>query len=80
MTRTYRFQNTGPDPMVVRVEMWCDEIRVPVGSVLALTCRSVTEPQPTTIEWTAEGLVFWPECASYAAEIDGVPYPLASQA
>ncbi|MCW1431548.1 hypothetical protein [Novosphingobium sp. JCM 18896] len=80
MTGTYRFQNAGSDPMVVRIEMWCDEIRVPVGSVLVLTCHSLTQPQPATIERTPDGLVFWPECASYAAELDGRPYPLPSQA
>lgn len=80
MTGTYRFQNAGSDSMVVRIEMWCDEIRVPVGSVLVLTCQSPTTLHPATIERTADGLVFWPECASYAAELDGHPYPLPSQA
>lgn len=80
MTGTYRFQNAGSDPMVVRIEMWCDEIRVPVGSVLVLTCHSQSRPQPVTIERTADGLTFWPECASYAAELDGRPYPLPWQA
>ena len=80
MTDTYRFQNAGTGPMIVRIEMWCDEIRVPAGSVLVLTCDSARPAQPATIERTAEGLVFWPESASYSAELDGRPYPLPWQA
>lgn len=73
MFQSFRFQNPGPDPMVVRVEMWCDEYELAPGSCLTLRCLVGVAPQVPTVEWTREGLTFWPECFSYSAEIDGTP-------
>ena len=74
MLHTYRFQNPGPDIMVVRVEMWCEEFDVPAGSALVLICEGSANRPPVTIERTDEGIVFWPECASFRAQLDGRPY------
>lgn len=73
MFQSFRFQNPGPGQMIVRVELWCVEYALAPGSSLTLRCLVGIAPQIPTIEWTTEGLTFWPECFSYSAEIDGVP-------
>lgn len=72
MFQSFRFQNPGPDRMIVRVELWCVEYALAPGSSLTLRCLVGIAPRMPTIEWTPEGLTFWPECFSYSAEIDGV--------
>ncbi len=70
--KSYRFLNSGKQPMTIIVELWADEIIVPPGSTLTLHCEGSGLHAPT-VEPVEGGLVFFPECSDYSAEIDGTP-------
>ena len=72
-----RITNGGSEPLVVWVEPWCDELRVPPGSTLTLIYELAADRDDlSSVEATDAGMIFWCGGRMYRAELDGKAVPV----
>ena len=71
--RSWSVSNPGPDTLLLWLEPWAEEFKIPVRSTVALTSSEETVScLASRVEWTVDHLVVWAGAGTVAVSVDGI--------